>query len=243
MARLAFHVELHAGLANHVGGEVIVVEDDSHVFSELEHRQFGVLDVPGLSVKDARERYLRDGVPDAARAADRAEHERFVADMVAAGDDKARRAAVKPLNPELLANVADFPPRAVVLDLTRLDAAKRQAVRDNWSALRSVAGDAKASAKAMVVAQLEATYGTVSKETLGKKTGEIIEGLAQAAQAALDAKRPVAAQTIDMIRDSLIDASRVGRDLVESEALAKVPVPEAHVLDAASLDAITVRRA
>jgi hypothetical protein len=72
------------GRADCVPGEVSVVKPDKWDWSERERKDFVVIPRPDLTVEQAEAIYLRDAVPDAARAAERDEWQRMMDDRRAA---------------------------------------------------------------------------------------------------------------------------------------------------------------
>lgn len=247
MPRALVHVVLHGGLQGHVGGEVVVIEEDAHVFSAYERRTRAEVVIEG-DLEELRAKYLKRGVPDDVRAAAVAEDARFnkALDEYAKIDPKdfIAKALAKPtLDKKIIdaASPALWPARAVALDLGQLDAASLDVVRANHAAIDATRDEAKTSAKAEVLAALADVYGEpVDAETAAMKTIDILASLAARTEAAFKAGRTRDVTLLDRASDAIRAASKDGRDAVLAEAFADVSIAKPHVLDAAALEAATV---
>lgn len=233
-----------AMLAAHPGrdaGDVVGVFPDEHVFSEFERRVFIAIDTPGESVDDAL-RHVEPGCPQELQAAQRAATEAMLVEAQKKPRDERAFDAAKQALADANAAVQGFPWRAVKIDPAALPREHLDGVATTRAALDACAAEAKTSAKALVIATIEATFGQVDQATLDTKTIDIIQGVTARADAAEADGRVITAQALELIKQSIIDASKEGRDLVVDPVLARLPLPDPVVMDARAIDAATVTK-
>lgn len=247
MARMLFH-----------DGECSGVFGDAHRFSELELRQFVVVD-SDVKEADARAKYMKSGVPPALQEASDAENRRLFDDVRAAlaaakeqidkeptdlGKALIRKKAVEsvaPLDESLIVNSRDWPRRAAVLDLARLDPDKLRLVEENVAAIAACRADVEATENLLVLAKrAEQIQRPLTADEQAMDLNAIVEKLAKDAANALLARDLGMVRLADRRADEIRSAARAGRVIVMATALADVAIPEPHFLDAAALDAVTV---
>lgn len=221
-------------------GEVVDIFPDGHALGGLDVRQFAIVDLPGVTVEDARTTWLASGVPAELRAACGAAD----AELRAAIARGASRSEIAEANANVaavqaVAEPSRWPRRARLFDVSRIPAKCRDAIAANWAAIAAAATDAKAAAKAAVVAEIERREGrTLTQTERDVPTIERLEKLArdhEAARARGAGKRTLG--RIDEYGDALKAASRAGRKAIEDAALAAVPIPEPVTIDPKALDA------
>lgn len=228
-------------------GEVVDVFEDGRELQGLALRQFAVVDLPGVSVEDARAKWMESGVPAELRAACDAADAELRAAVLRGDKAEIDQAHANVVAAQAVAEPARWPRRARLFDVAQIPRKCRDDVAANWAALSAAAADAKAAAKVAVVAEIERREGrTLTQTEKDVPTIERLEKLArdhEAAKARGADKRTLG--RIDEYGDALKAASRAGRKAIEDAALAAVPIPEPVTLDPKTLDAaeaVDVRR-
>jgi hypothetical protein len=230
-------------------GDVIAVMPDDWVPSKDEAGHFVITrtDKPDAECVAT---YLAPGIPDELRRAeDDADRAMAAAQLAIEQADPKDDAALARARADLDAATAAFqdaqaqiaarewPKRRCHVDLSVLPPEHVQSVLDYRAALDSVAAEAKATARAAFVAELQSIFGVVSPETLATPSKRIIDEFAERAAAAAT---PIRQALLDSIVDALGSASKAGRDLVEGRVKDAHEAPAPYFLDAQALDAATV---
>jgi len=230
MCELLIKVDPACLSSNQEEGHVVAVLEDGHVYSELEKRLFVIAQV-SMTVEEAKEFYLKDGVPDevkqAAKDAEKAHFDALKNTKLKESDAKAYQAAIdeaRALVDKTRYSFSDYPSRANYVDMTKVPTEAVQVVLDTRGALTTNLEAIKNSAKSAVLAVYEDIVGRPLTEVeLSKSTKEIRASL-EATKEEVAAGDPIVSKK-DLDIDSLFSAGKLGQDLERDQILESI---EAH---------------